>query len=167
MALKSGQMAGLNVPRPTLERASEFLGTVQSDDGAAYGYQGPGAEPSPTAVGLLCRMYSGWRRTDPRLTRGVERLAAWGPSYDDMYFNYYATQVLHHHEGSHWPAWNERLREHLVVSQATSGHEAGSWHFADPHTNPGGRLCDTALALMILEVYYRHLPLYGLKTVEF
>jgi len=35
MALKSGQMAGLNVPRKTLDRAGEFLGSVQSDDGAA------------------------------------------------------------------------------------------------------------------------------------
>ena len=112
-------------------------------------------------------MYSGWRRSDPRLVRGIERLVAWGPSYDDMYFNYYATQVLHHQEGPAWSAWNERLREHLIASQATSGHEAGSWHFADPHTAPGGRLCDTALSLLILEVYYRHLPLYGLTAIDF
>jgi hypothetical protein len=167
MALKSGQMAGLNVPRETLQRAGQFLDGVQSDDGSTYGYQGPEVERSPTAIGLLCRMYSGWRRNDPRLVRGVARLAAWGPSYDDMYFNYYATQVLHHQEGPEWPAWNERLREHLIASQAKSGHEAGSWHFADPHTSPGGRLCDTALALMVLEVYYRHLPLYGMKAVDF
>ncbi len=174
MALKSGQLAGLDVPRETLVRAGEFLDGVQSDGGSAYGYQSPGAERSPlsetqrspTAIGLLCRMYSGWRRSDPRLLRGIERLARWGPSYDDMYFNYYATQVLHHHEGPAWSAWNERLREHLVASQATSGHEAGSWHFADPHTAPGGRLCDTALSLMILEVYYRHLPLYGLTAID-
>jgi hypothetical protein len=54
----------------------------------------------------------------------------------------------------------------LIASQATSGHEAGSWHFADPQTSPGGRLCDTTLAIMILEVYYRHLPLYGLTAID-
>jgi hypothetical protein len=166
MALRSGQLAGLEVPPQTLERASAFLDSVQSDGGSVYGYQSPGTDRSPTAVGLLCRMYSGWRRSDERLVRGVARLAEWGPSYDDMYFNYYAAQVLLHQEGPAWPAWNERLREHLIASQATSGHEAGSWHFADPQTSPGGRLCDTTLAIMILEVYYRHLPLYGLTAID-
>jgi len=167
MALKSGRLAGLEVRPETLARAGDFLDSVQSDGGSAYGYQSPGTDRSPTAVGLLCRMYSGWRRSDERLMRGVARLAEWGPSYDDMYFNYYAAQVLLHQEGPAWPAWNERLREHLIAAQATSGHEAGSWHFADPHTTPGGRLCDTALSAMILEVYYRHLPLYGLTAVDF
>jgi hypothetical protein len=167
MALKSGQMAGLDVPPETLERAGEFLDSVQSDDGAAYGYQRGDARPTSTAIGLLCRMYSGWRRYDTRLVRGIERLAERGPSYDDMYFNYYAAQVLHHQDGKHWPAWNEQLRKHLVQSQATRDHEAGSWQFNDRHTAPGGRLCDTALAVMILEVYYRYLPLYGWQSVEF
>ncbi len=167
MALRSGQLAGLAVPRETLDRAGAFLDSVQSDDGSAYGYQSSGIQRSPTAIGLLCRMVSGWRRGDPRLLHGIERIVAWGPSYDDMYFNYYATQVLHHQEGPAWAAWNERLREHIIATQATGGHEAGSWHFADPHTTPGGRLCDTALSLMILEVYYRHLPLYGLTAIDF
>jgi hypothetical protein len=101
------------------------------------------------------------------LARGVERLASWGPSYDDMYFNYYATQVLHHYEGPAWPRWNEQLQRQLTMAQAHEGHERGSWHFSDPHTTPGGRLCDTSLVLMILEVYYRHLPLYGWQSVEF
>lgn len=167
MALKSGRMAGLAVPEETFVRAAEFLDKVQTEGGAAYGYQRPEAEPTPTAVGLLCRMYSGVRRSDPRIIAGCERLAGWGSSYDDMYFNYYATQVLHHAEAPAWDAWNQKMRNHLVATQATRGHEAGSWHFADYHTAPGGRLCDTSLALMILEVYYRHLPLYGWKSVEF
>ena len=167
MALKSGHLAGLTIPPRTLQRAALFLDSVETDEGAAYGYQHAEAERTPTAIGLLCRMYSGWRRNDPRIVRGVELLAAWGPSYDDMYFNYYATQVLHHAETSAWDAWNERLRNHLIATQSLRGHEAGSWHFADYHTAPGGRQCDTALALMILEVYYRHMPLYGYKSVEF
>jgi hypothetical protein len=167
MALKSGQLAGLSIPPRTLQRAALFLDRVEADEGAAYGYQNADVERTPTAIGLLCRMYSGWRRDDPRILRGVDLLAAWGPSYDDMYFNYYATQVLHHAETPAWEAWNERLRNHLIATQSLRGHEEGSWHFADYHTAPGGRLCDTALALMILEVYYRHMPLYGYKSVEF
>jgi hypothetical protein len=167
MALKSGQMAGLQVPPETLERAGEFLDSVQAEGGAAYGYQRGEAQPTSTAIGLLCRMYSGWRRYDTRLVLGIERLVERGPSFDDMYFNYYAAQVLNHQDGKHWPAWNDQLRKHLVQSQAVRDHEAGSWQFNDRHTAPGGRLCDTALAVMILEVYYRYLPLYGWQSVEF
>jgi hypothetical protein len=166
MALQSGRLAGLQTSQHTFDRAQEFLDRVQSDQGAAYGYQIGGDQPTPSAVGLLCRMYHGWPRSDARLQLGVERLAARGPDEHDLYFTYYATQVLHHFDGPQWETWNGHLRDRLVANQATEGHEAGSWYTADYHTTTGGRLCDTALAIMILEVYYRHLPLYGFRGLE-
>ena len=161
MALRSAQLAGLHVPARTLELAQQFLDSVQSHDGLGYGYQMPDVQPAPTAIGLLGQMYFGSRRSDGNLRRGVALLSTWGPSPDDIYFNYYATQVLHHFDGPQWDAWNATMRDHLIATQATQGHEAGSWYFADGHTLAGGRLCDTSLALMILEVYYRHMPLSG------
>lgn len=166
LALQSGRLAGLQVPEQTLVRAHEFLDRVQGEQGATYGYQTSGDQRTPSAVGLLCRMYHGWQRTDARLQLGMERLAARGPDDQDLYFNYYATQALHHFDGPQWEAWNNRLRDRLIATQASEGHEAGSWYTADYHTTSGGRLCDTALAIMILEVYYRHLPLYGFRGVE-
>ena len=70
--------------------------------------QRPSKSPGPTAIGLLIRMYTGWDHYDPRLQRGVAFLASEGPSKTDMYFNYYATQVMHHYGGPHWPDWNRR-----------------------------------------------------------
>jgi hypothetical protein len=166
MALKSASMAGLDVPSPVIELAMSYLDSVQSTQGATYGYQKPGRDPAPTAIGLLARMYHGWRYQDPRLDQGVLFLDSIGPSLTDMYFNYYATQVLHHGEGPYWERWNERMRDHLVGTQATVGHERGSWHFSDQHGNVGGRLYTTAMCVMILEVYYRHMPLYDRRTVE-
>jgi hypothetical protein len=83
-----------------------------------------------------------------------------------LYFTYYATQAVHHFDGPLWDEWNRGLRDRLVALQVTQGHAAGSWHTADYHTVAGGRLCDTALAIMILEVYYRHMPLYGFRGAE-
>jgi hypothetical protein len=83
-----------------------------------------------------------------------------------MYFNYYATQVLHHDGGSDWDRWNIRMRDFLIARQAPSGHEKGSWYFVDPHGTAGGRLYTTAICTMILEVYYRNMPLYGEEAVE-
>ena len=52
------------------------------------------------------------------------------------------------------------IQQVLVNSQATTGHEAGSWNPISPHGHQGGRLYMTALACCTLEVYYRHAPLY-------
>jgi hypothetical protein len=77
-----------------------------------------------------------------------------------MYFNYYATQVMHQWGGEEWTKWNNVMRERLVQTQKKTGHAAGSWDLADPHGGTGGRLYMTCLATMTLEVYYRHLPIY-------
>jgi hypothetical protein len=168
-------MAYLRVPHVTLQRTGYFLDSVAGDRGSVYGYTRPEASrPSTTAIGLLCRMYLGWTRKDGPLKRGVSGLADVGPSVDDsgmrnnMYYNYYATQVMHHFGGYAWQRWNEVMREYLVHSQAQNGHERGSWHFegADHGSSAGGRLYCTAMAAMILEVYYRHMPLYREQSVE-
>ena len=169
MALKSAQMAYLRVPPNTMRKVGYFLDHVQSDRGAMYGYLGPErARPATTAIGLLCRMYLGWEHDFNPLQRGVQILGQLGPSIDttsmrnNMYYNYYATQVMHHYGGYPWQRWNAVMRDYLVHSQSKQGHELGSWYFegSDYGSSPGGRLYCTALSAMTLEVYYRHMPLY-------
>jgi hypothetical protein len=165
MALKSGRMAGLNVPTLVLADAQRFLDSVQSKSGAMYGYRDTKAEATTTAVGLLCRMIGGWHRDHPPLAKGVDFLDQLGPSKDNLYYNYYATQVLFHYGGYPWERWNAVLREYLISTQGTQGHESGSWFFADGHSESGGRLYNTAMAVMTLEVYYRYMPLYATARV--
>ena len=168
MALKSGHMAYLRVPGATVKKAFAYLDTVQSNSGANYGYVDPGAGQATTAIGLLCRMYLGWKKDNPALVRGVKWMGGPGPSPGNMYYNYYATQVMRHVEGEDWTKWNKVMRDQLVNSQATQGHEQGSWHMAkgDHGAEVGGRLYCTAMATMILEVYYRHLPIYRTQSIE-
>jgi hypothetical protein len=168
MALKSGHMAYLKVPDETTAKAMKYLDNVSTNDGANYGYTGRGAGDATTAIGLLCRMYLGWKKDNPALVRGVEWLSNRGPSRDNMYYNYYATQVMRHWEGELWRRWNMVMRDQLTDSQAREGHEAGSWFFpgSDHGAGPGGRLYFTALAAMTLEIYYRFLPLYRTQSVE-
>ena len=169
MALKSGHMAYLNVPKGTVLGAMKFLDSVQADSGAQYGYTAPAEGRNATsAVGLLSRMYLGWKHDNPALQRGVERFDRSGPSKSDMYYNYYATQVCRHFEGEIWERWNNRTRDWLVDSQEKEGAKAGSWWMGGGgHANErGGRLYTTAMATMILEVYYRHLPIYQKNAAE-
>ncbi len=168
MALKSGHMAYLNVPKNTIAGCYQFLDSVAANSGATYGYTSPGAGQATTAVGLLCRMYLGWKKDEPALQRGVEQISKWGPSKGNMYYNYYATQVMRHHGGPLWEKWNKTMRDSLVTAQTTGkGHDAGSWAMGTDHgARSGGRLYNTALATMILEVYYRHMPIYAQQAAE-
>ncbi len=181
MAIKSGQMAGLNVNRETLSKANRWLDAASSPDGGGYAYR-TGQPPSSrmTAVGLLCREYMGWGPRSPGLARGVQNLLKQPPSpaNRDIYYYYYATQVLHHLGGDAWAFWNEGrspkgdkagmgVRDLLIDTQDQGTdpkhpHQKGSWSAAgDTIAESGGRLMSTSLALLTLEVYYRHLPLYS------
>lgn len=166
MALTSARMCRIAVPARARTGAEKFLNSVSAKGGAYYGYTHPEDRPSTTAVGLLCRMYHGWNNDNTPLREGVLALSQRGPSRDDMYYNYYATQVLHHWGGEEWTKWNEVMREELISTQQKDGHSVGSWYPRDPHAGPGGRLYMTTLAVMTLEVYYRHLPIYQKRSVD-
>jgi hypothetical protein len=169
MALQSARMAGLEVPQDTFRKIERFLDRVSHAGGSRYSYQ-RGDEPTPTmtAEGLLCRQYLGWRRNDPRLVEGVNFLIRPENLIDynqpNVYYWYYATQVCHHMEGTAWRTWNERMRRAVPAQQVKSGREAGSWDPFKPRPDTwaesGGRLYVTCLSIYMLEVYYRHLPLY-------
>jgi hypothetical protein len=171
MALQSARMAGLGVPSTTLDNITRFLDSVSRNDGSEYAYQlRQGATPSMSAEGLLCRQYLGWEHSDLRLQRGADRLIknlpVWKDGKRDVYYWYYATQVCHHMESQHWRAWNEVMREVIPDNQVREGRERGSWDpQGDRWGEPGGRLFVTCLSTYMLEVYYRHLPIYQLDLL--
>jgi hypothetical protein len=163
MALKSGYMGHLAVPPQTIQGSMLFLDKVQSNYGAVYGYTGPVPKfrPATSAVGLLCRMYTGWDKNHPGIVGGVKELSKYGVSKNDFYYNYYAAQVLRQYGGVEWDKFNVEMRDFLVASQAQEGGAKGSWYVKGGHTSNAGRLCITSFATMMLEVYYRHMPLYA------
>ncbi|TWT76394.1 hypothetical protein CA13_68880 [Planctomycetes bacterium CA13] len=172
MALKSGHMGHLVIPPTTIQGSMAFLDKVQSNNGSRYGYDKPtaGFRPSNTAIGLLCRMYTGWDKTHPGIIAGVKDVANKGVDKEDIYYDYYAAQVLRHYGGLEWDKFNVELRDWLVAVQSQKPGEKGSWHFPNSRANrgprEGGRLASTAFATMILEVYYRHMPLYADSAAE-
>lgn len=170
MALQSARMAGFDVPDRVFEDIGGYLDGASDDDGALYGYQ-TGVPPDRvmTAEGLLCRQYLGWRHDDERLIRGAQTIMRQTPQLSDrdVYYWYYATQLMHHMEGEYWSTWNGAQRDLLTGSQVKTGPERGSWEPLGEHPDRwcqlghGGRLYVTCLSTYMLEVYYRHLPLYS------
>lgn len=169
MALQSARMAGIEVPYDCFRNIERFLDSVAMEGGSRYVYQnGWPVTPAMTAEALLCRQYLGWARDDERLVKGVEWLTM--PenlvNYDtspNVYYWYYAAQVMHHMEGEPWKKWNEAMRREVPKHQVTKGAEAGSWSPSDQSSFDlrGGRLYVTCLSIYMLEVYYRHLPIYS------
>lgn len=169
MALKSCQLSGSRLGDLTMIRAEQFVDSLATSNGR-YGYNTNEAlenSATTTAIGVLSKMYLGAGINAGSLEQATRFLSDHGPSKNNVYFNYYATQVLHHRSDPRWESWNEKMREHLVTTQDQSDtHQAGSWYFPDPHGKVGGRLYTTAMAVMILEVYYRYLPLYENDAVQ-
>lgn len=166
MALKSAHMGHLIVPPVTVEGSKIFLDRVGSDGGSMYGYDSKSEKlrASTTAVGLLCRMYTGWDKTHPGIIKGVDHLSNTGVLKNDIYYNYYAAQVMRQFGGQKWDDFNVELRDFLVSTQSQDAGAKGSWHFPNKGHSVeriAGRLGSTAFATMILEVYYRHMPLYA------
>ncbi len=173
MALKSGQMAALSVPGEPFELVKKWLSSVEGkgDKIGTFGYQNPAAKPAMTAEALLCLQYLGANRNDPRLKAGakylLERLPSKGEKRQkqfNSYYWYYATQVMYHMRGEYWQKWNDALHDMLIQTQQKEGHLAGTWHPSDQWENRAGRVYATSLKLLMLEVYFRHLPLY--RTLE-
>lgn len=173
-AIQSAQLAGLLVPRATLNGVDQFLDKVSGPGGATYGYtsgQG-GGNYRLSAVGLLSRQERGWKPTEGGLVRGVELMQKLppGPNPRDMYYYHYATEVMHHMSAvmpESWGKWNVPMRDMLIKAQDTGAtakkpDQKGSWDSTgDPFNQQLGRLGYTSLCLLTLEVYYRHVPLYA------
>ena len=161
MALVSGRMSDLQVSRRVRSQVMNFLENVHSPSKGTFGYVDRYRyTPATTSIGMLCTMY-----LDPTVGRRVIRpfihkLSLTNPLYENLYGNYYTSQVLHHFGGDEWKPWNHKMRNSLVTSQKKSGHDAGSWLSRKKHDTHGGRLYSTCMSVLILEVYYRHLPLY-------
>jgi hypothetical protein len=183
MALRSAAAAGLVVPAANVRRIDNFLNSRTVDRGETYFYRkAQVGVPELTAIAALMRLMRGWSPSDPKIQRNIQFVfyrnpdndADDGPEMTDVYFNYYATNLLFYSHSNLWPMWNERLKTIYLATQSKEGHEAGSW-FAHNERLPGagfsslesdnglnrigGRLYTTTMAALTLEVYYRILPI--------
>lgn len=174
MALKSAQMAGLEVSPLAIDGAHKWLGLVAKGKSNGLFSYNPERQASPamSSVGLLCTQYLGAKRDDPAIKEGVDYLMGRLPSLNqrNTYYWYYATQVMHNVPGPQWDKWNRQMRRVLIESQIKEGCAAGSWDPYEPKPDPwakqGGRIMVTSLSCLTLEVYYRYLPLYKLDAEE-
>ncbi len=174
-ALRSARISGLKVAPATIRGCRAYLDAAASDRSkVTYAYM-PGGMPTPvmTAEALLSRQYLGWPRDYPALVKGAGRIAGHllESQERNIYYWYYATQLLHNMQNKDWEKWNVKVREGLIGMQVTgSGCDRGSWDPFNPQPDrwarSGGRLFLTSLSILSLEVYYRYLPLYNVTDTD-
>ncbi len=165
MALASAKRVGLIVDDEVFATAKAWLDRASRRQAPGlYSYQ-PGMPHtrSMTAEGMFVQQLLGRARDEPRMAQSaaflVRKLPDWSQGAN-TYLWYYATLALFQHQGDAWRQWNEALTVELLGRQRDDGLASGSWDPADRWSHIGGRVYQTALCTLSLEVYYRYLPLY-------
>jgi hypothetical protein len=173
MALKSAKMSGLRVPAAAINGALTFLDSVEVKTTDSFGqsvshYKYTPTEEHPatshrlTAIGTLARQFLGAKKEDLQSTveafvalGGVPSIAADGSGVD-LYYWYYGSLCAYQQGGSVWMKWNDGMMKSLVHSQITEGPNAGSWKPAGDFSDEWGRVGQTAMSAMCMEVYFRY-----------
>lgn len=163
MAMQSARKCGINVPEVALDNARGWLEKVAlSGRPGLYAYQvGAPVSMSMTAEGMFVQQLLGAQRGDPRMDQSAQFILRELPDWErnaNTYGWYYATLALYQHHGPAWQQWNERLSTQLVGAQRQDGSAAGSWDPSDRWSTIGGRVYQTAICCLTLQVYYRYLP---------
>lgn len=171
MALKSAETAGAKIPPAAYDGARRWLALVADprNPGRCAYRPGRGHTPAMTAEALFVRELLGVS-ADDEAVRGATRILLQRPPAADSqintYYWYYATLALFQQQGDAWQDWNARLTATLLKSQRSNGPAAGSWDPEGEWADTGGRVYQTALCTLMLEVYYRYLPMYAANAAE-
>jgi len=178
MALHCADVAGVEIPQKTYDRAKLWLDKVGGGEHKGlYGYTGPSPKDAMVAEGMFVQQLLGASPSDPRQIESAEYLVGDGgsiggrkskrrgkgylpdaKSVTNMYYWYYGFLSLYQHQSPLWKKWNLTIRELLVERQTKEGPDAGTW--SPGRWKESGKLVATAMGALSLEVYYRYLPMY-------
>lgn len=176
-ALKAAKMAGIKHPelKAAMDLAIKGMQKNAHPQGG-FGYTSPG-QGGLTGVGVLCMQFLG-AANKGECRRGLdymEQVATfnwrepWGKS--PVYYWYYATQAKFHAGGNIWQQWNNVFSRELVMSQTVmrgageDGKDLGFWDSPGEKEHSDGRVQDTCLCALQLQVYYRYLPTFKTPKV--
>lgn len=164
LALESGRLAKLATADKTVEMAGKFVESCAGTDKGAFVYVPGGAGTTPTLVGegLWCRLNLGAKPADEGSQAGATLLKK-SPvgKKPHHYYEFFASLAMHRMGGEDRKDWfdgDNGVRDVLRGRQDTGDdalhkHQKGSWPAAgDPQSSSGGRVMNTALAILILRM---------------
>lgn len=156
MGLRAARNGGLEVNKSTIDRAVEYVRNCQNPDGGFryQGIAGPSAFPR-SAAGVASLQYAGLY-DDKGVGSGLKYLhtganAQRGDTIHYFYGQYYAVQAMFLAGGDNWGRWWPQARNEVIAKQAADG----TWS-----DTSGGDEYGTAMALIILQMPKRYLPIF-------
>ncbi|MFO1062383.1 MAG: hypothetical protein U0892_00735 [Pirellulales bacterium] len=166
MGLRSAQKSGIPIDRDTWGRMKSFVDSCSAGSaGGLARYRPNQGQPSPTmtAESFACRLLLDHPMTRAAAMEARQNMLAHlpGAEEDNVYYWYYATLALFQLQDESWQTWNMALKRRLLETQVPiTQTDAGSWQPDRMWGGYGGRIYQTSMSCMCLEVYYRYLPLY-------
>jgi hypothetical protein len=158
LALKSAQLARLEIPIQAVGKALGWLGTIIDPWTSKVASKAKGAELLPTAAVMAARLFWKVPGDDTHIVGGAkllaERVKVKKPG-EDFEFLYFGTLCCFMLAGTAWKGWNQALLERLGSSQEKAGCALGSWKPSGTASRKRGRLGCTALGTLAMEISYR------------
>ncbi|CAG1008559.1 hypothetical protein PHYC_03582 [Phycisphaerales bacterium] len=159
--VESARRAGIDVPANVFDAAGNWLDTVSAPGSPGrYSYsRGEAPSAAMTAEAMFVRQLLGHTRDEPQMRDSARFILQTPPRWQDgapTHYWYYATLALFQYQGEEWKQWNDALVRELLAHQSRDGELAGSWAPKDQWSRMGGRVYQTAVCTLSLEVYYRY-----------
>ena len=166
MALRAARDSGIKVEKSVIDHAIQYVRKCQNPDGG-FIYRlnsGFGGESgfARTGAGIASLFYAGVSEGS-EINKGLEYLRRFMPGKNVAgevegnyyYGQYYAVQAMYQSGGRDWSLWYPAIRDQLLKRQNKA---TGMW------TGDGaGDEYATAMALLILQMPNRYLPVYSGK----
>lgn len=158
--LRAAHNAGFTVPKAVIQKAIRYLELCQTPEGGIrYAYHSSNNTRLPISAAAIACLYSAGEYESElaetclayvhdqfsRSQTGVIH------SGHDFYMHLYAAQAFYQAGDEYWDGYFPSMRDHLVNTQANNG--AWSQSYVGP-------VFGTSVALVILQLPYKFLPIY-------
>ncbi len=162
MALRAARNAGIHVDKRVVRKAINCVLAAANPDGGftyrVHGTHGSGGSAFPRSAGGVCILQGLGEYNHPKTKAGLKYLMRFLPTKGTLagrsgfyfYGAYYSAQAMFSAGGDMWKKWYSGLSRELLAKQTSSG----SWI-----RGGGGEVYSTGMALIVLQMPYRYLPI--------